>query len=773
MNRRKHITVDIRAQSLVACGMAVELPSAPEDLRTPPASRALTWGERLRSGSPLGLGYAIAATLVGVAVWLASSAPVTGPVGPPIRAILILLGFNLILIGALAFAVARRVFRLVVAQRRDAGARLHLRFVAVFATAAVAPAIVVALVFGVLVNQSVDSWFSHRVSTVVDGAANVAKSYFATQIASISEAAPRMAGDLNRESTLQAHPIKLSQFLAVEASYNAFSAAYLIDHDGRILARAEAETPPPFLAPPPAALRAADSGEIDIAKFDNSDLIRSVYKLKAYPDAYLYVSRPVEKGILAQLRDASAALAGYRDTAANRGRIVSALELSYIETVFLVLVGAVWVGMAAASGISGPVARLIQAADRIAAGDLTARVSVGSGPEEMSDLARSFNRMTGDLQTQQAALRAAGAEAESRRQFIETVLSGVSAGVISLDGEGRISAANRQALILLGLPETGAHGQQLATAAPEFAEVVAEADGYGGDAEAEVDVVRERDTRRLRVRASGHADGGLVLTFDDITRLVAAQRNAAWRDVARRIAHEIKNPLTPIQLSAERLRRKYRKEITSDLDTFDRCTDTIIRQVGDIGRMVTEFSDFARMPAPKFERADAAELLRQAVFAQRVVDPDTEIELAEPLPETPVLCDERMIGQALANVLKNAGEAIMARRLAEPGLKGQDQRATDSRRRKFDPQRGRQRRRPAGQGPRSADGALCHHTREGHGPRSRHRQTDHGRPRRNARAVRRGQAAGRSRGAQPAAHEGGRDGRAHRYSRRVRMIYGR
>ncbi len=606
-----------------------------------------------------------------MAVWLASSAPVTGPVGPPIRAILILLGCNLLLIGALAFAVARRVFRLVVAQRRDAGARLHLRFVAVFATAAVAPAIVVALVFGVLVNQSVDSWFSHRVSTVVDEASRSGRqSYFNAQIASISEAAPRMAGDLNRESSLQAHPIKLSQFLAVEASYNAFSAAYLVDHDGRILARAEAETPPPFLAPPPAALRAADSGEIDIAKFDNSDLIRSVYKLKAYPDAYLYVARPVEKGILAQLRDASAALAGYRDTAANRGRIVSALELSYIETVFLVLVGAVWVGMAAASGISGPVARLIQAADRIAAGDLNARVSVGSGPEEMSDLARSFNRMTGDLQAQQAALRAAGAEAESRRQFIETVLSGVSAGVISLDGEGRISAANRQALILLGLPETGAHGRQLAVAAPEFAEVVAEAEGYGGEAEAEVDVIRERETRRLRVRASGHADGGLVLTFDDITRLVAAQRNAAWRDVARRIAHEIKNPLTPIQLSAERLRRKYRKEITSDLDTFDRCTDTIIRQVGDIGRMVAEFSDFARMPAPKFERADAAELLRQAVFAQRVVDPDTEIDLAEPLPETPVLCDERMIGQALANVLKNAGEAIMARRLTEPGLKG-------------------------------------------------------------------------------------------------------
>ena len=602
---------------------------------------------------------------------MASSAPVTGPVGPPSRAILIVLGLNLILIGALAVATVRQVFGLIAAQRGDASARLHLRFVAVFAAAAFVPAIIVAVVFGVLVNQSVDSWFSHRVKTVVENSATVARSYVRSQNKSISENVDLMAGDLNHSAAaLQQRPIDFSHFLALQASYHDFPAAYLIDGDGRILARFEVDSPPAYLAPP-SAIRIADTGVIDASVFSSTDLIRAVYRLKDFrPDAYLYVVRPVEHGILAHLSETDTSLAAYRDTAANRGRIEAALELSYLETVFLLVVGAIWVGMAAANSISGPVARLIQAADRIAAGDLTARVDVGAGPEEMSDLARSFNRMTGDLQAQQAALRKAGAEAETGRQFLDTVLSGVSAGVISLDREGRISAANRQALILLGLPEAGAHGRPLAAAAPEFAELVAEAARYGGDAEAEFDVVRDRDTRRLRVRASGHADGGLVLTFDDITRLVTAQRNAAWRDVARRIAHEIKNPLTPIQLSAERLRRKFRKEITTDLDTFDRCTDTIIRQVGGIRRMVDEFSAFARMPAPKFERVDAAELLRQAVFAQRVADPDTEIELAEPLEPTPMLCDERMIGQALANVLKNAGEAIMARRVAEPGVKG-------------------------------------------------------------------------------------------------------
>jgi two-component system nitrogen regulation sensor histidine kinase NtrY len=206
--------------------------------------------------------------------------------------------------------------------------------------------------------------------------------------------------------------------------------------------------------------------------------------------------------------------------------------------------------------------------------------------------------------------------------------------------------------------------------APELQAVADRAVASGDDAEAEIDLTRRAESRRLRARASRGADGGLVLTFDDITRLVAAQRNAAWRDVARRIAHEIKNPLTPIQLSAERLRRKYRADITHDVETFDRCTETIVRQVGDIGRMVDEFSAFARMPAPKFAEEDAAELLRQAVFQQRVAYPDIAVELDDPGGPAPLLCDGRMIAQALLNVLKNAGEAVAARRAADPGLSG-------------------------------------------------------------------------------------------------------
>jgi two-component system nitrogen regulation sensor histidine kinase NtrY len=621
----------------------------------------------LQSRVVLGCGYGLAALLTGLAILLAASPPETGPLGPTSELILTVLGFNLILILALTSVVSFRFAALLKARESDAGARLQLRFVTLFAMAAVAPAVVVALFYGVLISRGVENWFSSRVQTVVESSATVARSYVDEQSRYIQDHVTLMGGDLNHAAPgLEAGPIKFNQFLADQASYHAFSAAYLIDHDGRVLARAEAADAPPLVLPPPSSLKAADEGDIWLCNRTCGDVMRSVYRLRAFPDAYLYVVRPVEKGIVSHLLEAEASLTAYRDAAQNRQRIQSIFALSYFETALLVLVGAVWVGMSAANAISGPVARLVQAAGRVAGGDLSARVNADKDPEEIAVLSRAFNSMTHDLQAQQEALRRAGEEAERRRQFIETVLAEVSAGVVGLDASGRISAANRQAALLLGLPGDHGRGRTLREVAPEIAALADEA-GRGAEAEAEVDVVRGRETRRLRVRASRSEDG-LVLTFDDITRLVAAQRNAAWRDVARRIAHEIKNPLTPIQLSAERLRKKYRKDIAeAELETFDRCTDTIVRQVGDIGRMVDEFSSFARMPAPKFSEQDAAELIRAAVFARRVASPDIDVELEEPTPAVTLLADGGMLSQVLTNVLKNAAEAVSARKDGSKG----------------------------------------------------------------------------------------------------------
>jgi two-component system nitrogen regulation sensor histidine kinase NtrY len=635
---------------------------SPEGSSRPPSR---FWGTGL-----FGLGWGVAAALTAISVYLASSAPGRGPVGPASRTVMVILSLNLALILLLSAAAGRRVLQLVLDRAHDAGARLHLRFVTLFALVAVVPAIVVAMVFGALVTRALDSWFSQRVQSVIDNSVKVDKSYVDDQQAFLQRHMTAMASDVNDLApTLKTAPIRFSQGLAQLAAYHQFPAVYLIDGDGRILARAENSDAPPFVMPPPAALKAATQ-DIIAKSFESQDLFRAVYRLRAYPDAYLYVARLVQPGILAQLRQASASLTDYREADRSRRGIQTAFALSYGETTLLVLVGAVWLGMAAANSISAPVARLVQAADRVAGGDLGARVETKHDPEEIAVLSRAFNRMTEDLQNQQKALRQANADADSRRLFIETVLAEVSAGVIGLDAAGRISAVNRRALALLGLDEALTIGRPLAEAAPELAEVAARAAQGGQDAGDEIDIVRRGDTRRLRLRASGGGEGGRVLTFDDITRLVAAQRNAAWRDVARRIAHEIKNPLTPIQLSAERLRRKYRSEIHSDLETFDRCTDTIIRQVEGIGRMVDEFSAFARMPAPRFQETDARELLRQAVFAQKVASPDIEVAMIEPAPEGLIHADSGMVGQVLTNVLKNAAEAIAGRRAREPDVGG-------------------------------------------------------------------------------------------------------
>ena len=638
---------------------------------SPPAlfDPSTPWTGWRTAGRRYGFAVAYAATaLVTVgAVALTAAGPGARSLERASRFGVTALSLNLAAIVVLAAVGARRVHGLFGERTSDAGVRLHRRFVGLFALAAVAPAVVVALFFGLLITRGVEDWFSVRVRGAVETSAQVARAYVDDQISGIQRRLTPIAQELNHaEPAFERGRLGFGRFLLAEMAVYDFDAVYLIDHEGRVLARAEQPGAPPYLVPPREMLR--DQGADAPLRLDANDMARAVFRLRAYPDAFVYVVRPLGEGYIRQLRKSEASVLAYRDAERSRERIQAVFALSYVSTALLVLIGAVWLGVAAANQIATPVGRLVQAADRVAAGDLTARVPTGREPAEIAVLSRAFNRMTGDLDAQQEALRAAGEEARGRRDFIEAVLSGVSAGVIGLDRASAVSAINGRALGLLGLAGEVVLGRTLADAAPELVEV-AERARRGADAETEVDVVRGADARRLRVRASAGPDAGLVLTFDDITRLLAAQRNAAWRDVARRIAHEIKNPLTPIQLSAERLRRKYRKEITADLETFDRCTDTIIRQVGDIGRMVDEFSAFARMPQPEFAAEDAAELVRQAVFAQRVAYPDVAVELAEP-PPVPVWADGRMVGQALANVLKNAGEAVAARMTAEPGHPG-------------------------------------------------------------------------------------------------------
>jgi two-component system nitrogen regulation sensor histidine kinase NtrY len=631
-----------------------------------------SWFSEGRGRALFGTAYGIAVLVAAASIWLvvgpgASAESGAGTVAG--QAVLYVLVANLVLILGMALIIGVRVMGLSSNLSRDPGARLHLRFVALFSLVAVAPAILIALVFGVLVNRGVDQWFSNNVQSAVRNGAEIGKAYVSDVGSGLQRDLGTMSNELGGVREIFPNRIQFSGALTQMADFFGYPAVYVLNGEGEVLAQGVMPDAPPYVAPSREALEQAAAGdEAPIAVTEHPDVIRAVYPLPDYGDAYLYVVRPLAPGLVDRMRTSNDSIQSYRQAEESRARIQAAFALSYLETALLVLVGAVWLGMSAASAISRPIGRLVKAADQVAGGDFSVRVEGDKAPGEIADLSEAFNRMTGDLERQQAALKTASEDAQARSLFIETVLSGVSAGVIGLDRRGQISAINDSALQLLSVAEAEVHGKLLKDVAPELSELVGRVEAH---IEEDIDVAREGETRRLRVRIEGGQGGEMVLTFDDITRLVTAQRNAAWRDVARRIAHEIKNPLTPIQLSAERLRRKFRPGITEDVEIFDRCTDTIIRQVGDIGRMVDEFSSFARMPTPRFTAINFAELLREAVFAQRVAAPDLEVELVEPLVPTKGRADRRMVGQALANILKNAGEAVSAHRLnhpAEPGV---------------------------------------------------------------------------------------------------------
>lgn len=630
-----------------------------------------SWFSEGRGRALFGAAYGLAVLVAAASIWLVVGPGASAESGAGTMAgqtVLYVLLANLVLILGMALIIGVRVMRLSSNLSHDPGARLHLRFVALFSLVAVAPAILIALVFGVLVNRGVDQWFSNNVQTAVRNGAEIGKAYVNDVGSSLQRDLGTMSNELGGVREIFPNRIQFSGALTQMADFFGYPAVYVLNGEGEVLAQGVMPDAPPYVAPSREALEQAATGdEAPIAVTEHPDVIRAVYPLPDYGDAYLYVVRPLAPGLVERMRTSNDSIQSYRQAEESRARIQAAFALSYLETALLVLVGAVWLGMSAASAISRPIGRLVKAADQVAGGDFSVRVEGDKAPGEIADLSEAFNRMTGDLERQQAALKTASEDAQARSLFIETVLSGVSAGVIGLDRRGRISAINDSALQLLSVAEAEVHGKLLKDVAPELSELVGRVEAH---IEEDIDVAREGETRRLRVRIEGGQGGEMVLTFDDITRLVTAQRNAAWRDVARRIAHEIKNPLTPIQLSAERLRRKFRPGITEDVEIFDRCTDTIIRQVGDIGRMVDEFSSFARMPTPRFTSINFAELLREAVFAQRVAAPDVEVELVEPLAPTKGRADRRMVSQALANILKNAGEAVSAHRLnhpAEPG----------------------------------------------------------------------------------------------------------
>ena len=610
---------------------------------------------------------AVGLALLSAAVTFAVLAGLT-PVVPTHRVVVSVLLVDAVASLLLIAVIGREIWSIFSARRRGrAGARLHVRIIGLFSVVAAVPAVLVAIVASITLDRGLAPWFTSRIQTVIENSLTVAQIYFNQQSSLIRSEISAMAFDVSRAKPIfETERDRFRQFLSAQARVRGLPLTLMVHSDLSVIEKAEIEGVGD-IGPQTAAGALASVGETEpqVAMFLETKSVAAVVKLRGYEDTYLYVARPLDPRVIDQLQATQESVAEFANLEARRAGVQIAFALMYTVISLIVLLSAVWIGLNFANRLVAPIRRLIGAANLVSTGNLYVQLPVRRGEGDLSQLGETFNKMTQELRTQRDDLMRARDQIDSRRRFTEAVLAGASAGVIGVDSEGRISILNRSAEKLIGQNEASAVGRDLTGVMPELEPLFTEArTGAHRLVQGQVTISRDMRERNLSVRVtteqSTDEDHGYVVTLDDITDLVTAQRTSAWADIARRIAHEIKNPLTPIQLSAERLKRKYGKVITEDKAVFEQCTDTIVRQVDDIKRMVDEFSRFARMPKPVMTSEDVADTVRQVVFLQRVGSPDIDIELETERERMPAKFDRRLISQAMTNIVKNATEAIAA-----------------------------------------------------------------------------------------------------------------
>jgi len=628
-------------------------------------SRAESWLQRERASGRFYdlLGLAIALFLLGMmalSAWLLRRGAEPGTLlSPPVIAVL-LIGILLPAIALMALYARKMAVRRAEHGGLGSG-RLHVRLVALFTAIAAVPTVLVAIFASVLFQSGLEFWFSNRARNMLENTVQIAQGAEQYEFRRIGDEATTMAGDVNDAlGKVAADDPLFKTFLANQLYRRALNEAAILD----VAPTGELHT------------QAVMTGQYDLAMNDGG-VKAAIGKLKHLPanayvdagspnrisvvtklipdtDTYLYVAA-VDPDVGAQMKRANDVLRDYQGllakSRANQLKFNAALLLGA-----LIIVGlAIFTALKLADRMVRPVGELVGAAGRIEEGDFSARVPVADSDDEIQTLATAFNRMAGRLDEQTGALRSANTQLDARRAFMEAVLSSVTAGVIALDTSNRILLVNRSAETLLQKNQDEVEGQDLAAVSADLADFM-----RGEQSDANVIVTADAVQRTLAVKRARYQDGS-VLTFDDITDQLTDQRRAAWSDIARRIAHEIKNPLTPIQLAAERMQRKFGAEITSDKATFEQLSSTIIRQVGDLRRMVDEFSNFARMPKPVFRDEDVHEIARQALFLHEVAHPKIKFTLDPPEGDFRMVCDRRQLAQALTNVVKNGVEAIEGR----------------------------------------------------------------------------------------------------------------
>jgi two-component system nitrogen regulation sensor histidine kinase NtrY len=602
------------------------------------------------------------------------------PIVPTHDAVTALLLGNAATVMLLLAVIGWELWRVVQARRRGrAGSRLHVRIVALFSIIAAVPAILVAVVASVTIDRGFDRMFSSQTERMIENAVVVAQAYLRDQSGLVRADTIAVAIELTRAKPMfEENRDEFHKFVNFQAGIRGLGTIMVFDRDANVVDQANVKianqgfATPNFIKPSGQVLSNITEKEPQIGLFLEDNHVAGLIKLPGYTDTYVYVARLLDPRVVAQLKATQQGVEQFAFIQALRPGLQIAFAMVYAVIALIVLLSAIWIGLNFANYLVAPIRRLIAAAQVISTGNLYVQVPTRRSEGDLAQLGESFNKMTQDLRTQRDDIVRARDVIDSRRRFTEAVLAGASAGVIGVDADGRIGILNRSAERLIGCTEAEALEKPLDEIVPELSELFTTAQsGSQRLVQGQVTISRGNRERILSVRVtseqSAEADHGYVVTLDDITELVSAQRTSAWADIARRIAHEIKNPLTPIQLSAERLRRKYGKSITEDPTVFQQCTETIIRQVDDIKRMVDEFSQFARMPKAVIGNEDVADTIRQVVFLQRVGNADIQIDADVAEDPMPARFDRRLISQALTNVVKNATEAVAAVPPAERG----------------------------------------------------------------------------------------------------------
>jgi two-component system nitrogen regulation sensor histidine kinase NtrY len=620
----------------------------------------------------------IGACVVGVALLSATAtflvlAGLT-PIAPVHEVVVELLLGNAVTGLLLLGIIGREVWKVVQARRRGrAGSRLHVQIVGLFAVIAAVPTVLVSVVASTTLDRGLDRFLSTRTRAMIEQSLIVANAYVSEHADAIRGDILAMAYDLGRaKSVFDQDRDQFQKVMSAQAAGRSFSAALLINPDGSTVDKAAVTVDKKVVLPTADLLAQVNETEPRVALIPEDNHLAAVVKLHGYDDMYLYAARILDPRVVEQLRATQENVGEFANLEARRLGIQIAFGLMFAVIALIVLLSSAWIGLDFANRLVAPIRRLIGAANDVSTGNLNIQVPVRRSEGDLARLGETFNKMTQELRTQHEDIVRARDLIDSRRRFTEAVLAGASAGVIGVNAEGRVSILNRSAERLTGRSESEVLGTPLAQVAPELAEIFEVArTGNQRLVQRQLAVSRAGQERNYSVRVTSEqateADHGYVITIDDITELVLAQRSSAWADIARRIAHEIKNPLTPIQLSAERLRRKYGKSISEDPAVFEQCTETIVRQVDDIKRMVDEFSRFARMPKAVITDEDVADAVRQVVFLLRVAHPDIDIDVELEAEAMPARFDRRLISQALTNIINNAAEAIGAVAPAELG----------------------------------------------------------------------------------------------------------